>query len=379
MTRFRVATFLLGMVLWPQLGSGVAVAQRQTENIILITLDGVRIQEVFGGMDPLIVNGGEESSGIYDLERALDRFWKPTSRERREALMPFFWQELAPRGIVLGNKSAGSWVTPTNPHLFSAPGYAEILTGRYQPDVVSNALERYEHETVLDRVQQALDLGYSDVAVIGSWEGFKVLASSREEAFFTNGGYEDVPAPYSSPRLDYLGKLQHRVMALWEVGRSDAITTEMALEYLRLYQPRLLFLALGEGDDWTHARRYDRYLDYLRVADDYLADLWGFLESTEFYKGRTTLIITTDHGRGVTPADWIEHEEGIAGSEDIWVAVIGPDTPDLGEVSPAPTIHQADIAATILAFFRLDREQFDAQMGPPIELAFGADAATDDP
>lgn len=371
--------FLLAAVLWPEPGIRAAVAQPQTENVILITLDGVRIQEVFGGMDPLIANGGEESSGIYDLERALNRFWRPTASERRRALMPFFWQELAPQGIVLGNKAAGSMVTPVNPHLFSGPGYAEILTGQFQPDVVSNRLERYAHETVLEHVQQELDLGYTDVAMIGSWEGFKYLASSREDAFFTNGGYEEVPAPYSSTRMDFLGKLQHRVMALWEVGRSDAITTELALEYLRQHQPRLLYLALGEGDDWTHARRYDRYLDYLRVADDYLADLWRTLESIDFYRGKTTLIITTDHGRGITPEDWVEHEEGVPGSEDIWVAVIGPDTPDLGEVANASLVRQADIAATLLAFFGLDADAFNPHGGPRIELAIETRSSSDNP
>ncbi len=345
-------------------------APLETRNVILITLDGVRTQEIFGGMDPLIVNGGEEHSGIYDLERALDRYWRPTPEARREALMPFFWQVLAPQGIVLGNELAGSSMTPVNPHLFSAPGYAEILTGRYQPEVVSNALIRYDHPTVLDHVQQALSLDFTEVAMIGSWEGFKYLASNREHAFFTNGGYETVPVEYSNPRMDFLGKLQHNVMALWEVGRSDAITTELALEYLRQHRPRLLYLALGEGDDWTHARRYDRYLDYLHVVDSFLSELWTMLESMDFYRGNTTLIMTTDHGRGQTPEDWVEHEEGIAGSEKIWAAFIGPDTPDLGIASQTPKVHQADIAATVLAFFGLAAEQFDPQSGPEIELAF---------
>jgi len=378
-TRASLFAVFLGTLLWSTPSGGNTLAEPQTKNVILVTLDGVRIQEIFGGMDPLIVNGGEESSGIYDLERALNRFWRSTARERRQALMPFFWQELAPQGFVLGNKSAGSSVTPINPHLFSAPGYSEILTGQFQPDVVSNELRRYEHETVLEHVQQELGLGYTEVAMIGSWEGFKYLASSREDAFFTNGGYEEVPARFATTRMDYLGKLQHHVMALWEVGRSDAITSELALEYLRKYQPRLLYLALGEGDDWTHARRYDRYLDYLRVADDYFSELWTTLQSMEFYRDKTTLIITTDHGRGVTPENWVEHEEGIPGSEDIWIAVIGPDTPGLGEVSASSTVRQADIAATLLAFFGLDARDFNPRSGPRIELAIESVSPANEP
>ncbi len=348
----------------------------QTRNVILITLDGVRIQEIFAGMDPLIVNGGEKESGIYDLERALNRFWRPTARQRREALMPFFWGELAPRGVVLGNKAAGSHVTSRNPHFFSAPGYAEILTGRFQPEVTSNELRRYPHDTVLDFVQRSLRLGFTEVAMIGSWEGFKYLASSRESAFFTNGGYDDVPAELATPRMRHLSELQHDIMALWEVGRSDAVTFGLALEYLQRHRPRLFYLALGESDDWTHARRYDRYLDYLHVADGYLRRLWTALQSVDPYRDRTTLILTTDHGRGVEPADWIEHEAGVAGAEDIWIAIIGPDTPDRGELAPAPTVHQADVAATLLRFFGLAATDFDPACGPPIAAAFGDESGT---
>src|SRR5687768_15480331 len=34
-------------------------AERQTENVILVTLDGVRIQELFAGMDPLLAARSE--------------------------------------------------------------------------------------------------------------------------------------------------------------------------------------------------------------------------------------------------------------------------------------------------------------------------------
>ncbi|HEU4402546.1 MAG TPA: alkaline phosphatase family protein [Candidatus Polarisedimenticolia bacterium] len=344
-------------------------APRRTGNVILITVDGFRIQEMFAGMDP-VVSDKEKQSGIYDLERARSRFWRPTAEERRRALLPFFWGTLAPKGIVLGDKEKGSRVTVTNPLLFSAPGYAEILTGQPQPDVKSNDPIRYPHQTVLEFAQRELHLGRTAVATIGSWENFGLLSSSRPDLFFTNTGYEKVPDAIATPRMRWLSDMQYRIMALWEEGRSDAVTTGLALEYLKKYRPRLLYIALGESDDWAHARRYDRLLDYIRVFDDFLGDLWRTLESSDFYRGRTTLIITTDHGRGVRPSDWVEHDEGIEGSEDIWVAVIGPDTPDRGEVAPSPTVHQADVAATLLQFLGLDARKFNPNAGPPIPDTF---------
>jgi len=346
----------------------------RTRNVILITVDGLRIQELFAGMDPVIADSPKRS-GIYDLERARSRYWRPTAEERRAALMPFFWGTLAPQGIVLGDKEKGSSVLVTNPLLFSAPGYAEILTGQAQPDVTTNDVRRYPHPTILEFVRRELRLGKRQVATIGSWEGFGVLSSSEENAFFTNTGYERVPREIATTRMALLSDLQFEIMALWEEGRSDAVTFGLALEYLKTQRPRLLYVALGESDDWAHARRYDRLLDYIQVLDGYLRELWQTLQASEFYHGTTTLILTTDHGRGVRPSDWVDHGEGIAGSEDIWIAVIGPDTPDRGELSPSPTVHQADVAATLLRFFGLDPRAFNPDAGPPISAAFEAPRA----
>ena len=348
-----------------------ATTPRRTKNVILLTLDGLRIQELFGGMDPLLAGKRvQKKSGIYDLDRARQRFWRDTPGERRAVLLPYFWGTLAPQGIVLGDKDRGCSVQPRNPLLFSAPGYSEILTGQPQPDVITNDTKRYPHRTVLEFVRSELRLGKRQVATIGSWDGFGTLSSSEADAFFTNTGYERVPAGMATPRMEFLGDLQFQIMALWEEGRSDAVTFNIALEYLRTERPRLLYIALGESDDWAHARRYDRLLDYINVADGYLRRLWRTLQSIDQYRGSTTLILTTDHGRGITPSTWVEHDQGIEGSEDIWIAVIGPDTPRRGEVAPCDTLHQSDVAATLLRFFGLDGHLFNPQAGPPIAAAF---------
>jgi bisphosphoglycerate-independent phosphoglycerate mutase (AlkP superfamily) len=143
----------------------------------------------------------------------------------------------------------------------------------------------------------------------------------------------------------------------------------MALEYMRLHQPRVVYIAMNDTDDLAHSRRYDRLLDALRATDDFLRDLWHAVERQPAYRGRTTLILTTDHGRGRTPADWTDHGEGVSGSEDIWLAVIGPGTPPRGEVSGGREIHQADVAATLLACLGLDPARFNPAGGPPVPEA----------
>ena len=126
------------------------------------------------------------------------------------------------------------------------------------------------------------------------------------------------------------------------------------------------------SDDFHfHADRYDRLLEYLHLADGWLRDLWVTLQADEHYRDRTTLIITTDHGRGQGPADWAEHDQTIPGSESIWVAVIGPDTPALGDAVPRGTVHQGAVAATILELFGIDPDEFDRDAAPPLPGVVG--------
>jgi hypothetical protein len=338
---------------------------------VLVTLDGVRIQEFFSGMDERIA-ADAEASGIDEIDTVRKRYWRDSPAARREALMPYFWHTLAPMGVVLGNKSKGSSVQVRNDQWFSYPGYSEILTGRPQPDVRSNDIVRYPHRTVLQYVREALELPPTQVAQIGSWDGFKMAASSLDDAFFMNGAYDRVPPPLATPEMDELATLRTQVMELWEEGSNDVLTTRIALAYVKAQKPRVLWLGLSQSDDWAHARRYDRLLDYLHLADQLLEQLWGTLQSIDQYRDRTTLIVTTDHGRGLTPKDWTDHDAGIEGSEDIWIAVIGPDTPDRGELAPSETVHQSDVAATMLGLLGLDWHDFDPAAGPPIAAAFSS-------
>lgn len=337
----------------------------QERNLILVTLDGVRIQELFTGMDAAIA-ADEAQSGIEDIEVTRKRYWRPTPEERRSALMPWFWNTLAPAGMVLGNPSRGSVVTVRNDQWFSYPGYSEILTGQPQPEIKSNDLVRYPHETVLDYIRRELDLKPTEVAQIGSWDGFKMAASRKDGTFFMNGSHERIPAELSTPEMDQLAALRTQVMEVWEESSNDMLTARIAFAYLRKHQPRVLWLGLGQTDDWAHARRYDRLLDCLHLTDQLLGELWRTVQSIERYRDRTTLIITTDHGRGRTLVDWVDHDAGIEGSQDIWLAILGPDTPALGEARDVQRVTQSDIAATMLQYLGLDYRDFNASAGPPI-------------
>ncbi len=339
----------------------------QTRNVILLTLDGVRAQDIFSGLDETIAqhDAKQEYSEIAEVRQ---RYVGDDAGQRRAALLPNFWNRLAPRGVVLGNAAYNNHVTVQNRILWSTPGYVEMLTGAPRADVTDNVDHRFPYPTALQLARQKLGLGFGEVAQIGSWDGYSLASANGDDAFLMVGTFDAVPEPYSNARMTELAELRREVMGLWSEGSNDTLTFRIALEYLQKNQPRVMWLALVNSDDWAHADRYDRYLDYLHQADGFLGELWDTLQAADNYRDRTTLIITTDHGRGLQGSDWAEHDITIPGSEAIWLAIIGPDTADVGEVKSPGTVYQGQVAATLLYLLGIDYRQLGVDALPPIEL-----------
>jgi bisphosphoglycerate-independent phosphoglycerate mutase (AlkP superfamily) len=130
-----------------------------------------------------------------------------------------------------------------------------------------------------------------------------------------------------------------------------------------------MYISFDETDDWAHDRRYDRVLESLQFVDRSLGKLWSYLQGSSKYRGTTTLVITTDHGRGSTLQDFSDHGPKVPGDEQIWAAFIGPDTPMTGEATNAPVCYQRDIAPTILNLLGFDYREYIGVEGKPINGA----------
>jgi hypothetical protein len=87
------------------------------------------------------------------------------------------------------------------------------------------------------------------------------------------------------------------------------------------------------------------------------------------YRGNTTFIITTDHGRGSGLEKWRDHGQDVDGAEHIWIAMLGPDTPALGERSAGEPVTQSQVAATIAALLREDWNARQPKAGRPLTSA----------
>jgi len=347
--------------------AAVSAQQPKTRNLVLVTADGLRWQDLFNGIDPRLMKEKEAGMNETGAPGLRDRLWKATPEERRMTLLPFFWGTLAPAGVVLGNVTKGSSVQVTNRYRVSYPGYSELLTGRAQDDVIrGNDPVQNPTPSFLQVARQRMKLGHQKVAVFGSWDMFHYIAESHRGDIFVNAGYEASPVPAGNPRVAELNKLQMQARYMDESARHDAFTFGLAMEYLKSVQPRLLYIALDETDDWAHARRYDRVLNSIQFLDEALHELWTWIQSSPAYRDSTTLMVTCDHGRGSTLADWHGHGDDVDGANQIWLAVVGPDTPHTGEARQTEIYHQRDIAPTALKLLGIDITGYSGVLGKPI-------------
>ncbi len=338
--------------------------QRSTENVILISLDGMRWQEMFSGADPVLIRSEAYVSDTTDLIAA---FWDDEPEHRRMRLMPFFWEHVAVNGQLYGDRRAGSLVNVTNSMWFSYPGYNEILTGFADPRIDSNAKRPNPNTTVLEVINRLPGYG-GKVAAFGSWDVFPYIINEGRSGVPVNAGFEKADGYRLTDREIFLNELQEQIPSPWSSVRLDAFTHHYALEYLKRNRPRLLYVAYGETDDFAHDGDYDAYLHSAHQTDAFIRDLYEWTQADPQYRDKTTFIVTTDHGRGTMPLDtWRDHGDEVAGADQIWLAIWGPDTPAQRPEALRGQWYQNQVAASVAAFLGVRYENTPAPGAPVLE------------
>jgi len=345
----------------------------KTRNVVLIVSDGVRWQEVFTGADATLLN--EKDVGIWDKEEDLRReFWRADATERRKALFPFLWSTVAVHGQIFGNQAKGSIARVTNGLAFSYPGYNEMLTGHPDARINSNEFGPNPNISVFEWLNTLPDL-HGRVGVYATWATFKDIFNVHRSQLPLHVGWD---LPYQgplSPRQALLNQLYQSTTRMDDEDVYDAFLQIPLLDSFAREQPHVLFVGYGETDNWAHAGRYDLVLHSAHLFDHFVEQLWNTLQRLPAYRDQTTFIITTDHGRGSGLVEWKEHGVEQKGSENIWIAVIGPDTPPLGERSQVAEVHQAQIAATVAALLGKDYRKAVPAAAAPIAEILGKGAS----
>ncbi len=315
-------------------------------HLLLVTLDGLRWQEVFGGADSLVLRGRADSA---ELTRA---WWRPTREARRAELLPFLWGEVARRGQLIGDREAGGGMRVTNGKYFSYPGYNELLTGRADGRVDSNDKIANPNVTVLEWLARRPGFAGRVVAA-SSWDAFPWIINTDRSGIPVEAGQDSV-----------IARMAELLPRLWKETRFDLLTHRSALDRLWAGEPpRVLYVALGETDEWAHDGNYGRYLDAARRNDAMIRELYQAFAGHPAVRGNVALIVTVDHGRGDGPL-WTDHGRDRPEAGWVWLAALGPGVAARGARTDVRDATLAQVAATAAAALGEDYTVVPAVAGP---------------
>lgn len=345
------------------IAAGIPAAQSAppARNVVVITIDGFRWQEMFGGPSPEYFKKDAKGQPTA-LEK---QYVAGSAGDRRARLLPFLWKTVASKGQIFGDPSAGSRSHVTNGLWFSYPGYNEMFTGAPDPRVDSNKKVPNPNVTVLEWLNTRP--GFSGrIAAFGAWDVLPFILNSERSKIPVGTGFSPVVAPKTARERE-INEFAKDLPKFWDYGTVDAPMVYAAVESLKTAKPRVLYLMLGEGDEWAHEDRYDLYLDASVRADRFIERVWNVLQGLPGYRGTTTLIVTTDHGRGATPKDWSDHGKDVPAAENTWFAAMGPGVPPLG-VRQNVTVTTSQLAATIATLLGEDFQKTNPAIAKPLPL-----------
>ena len=336
------------------------------KNVILVMTDGLRWQELVRGADESLLTP-QNYYGDRKVDALRQEFLAPTPEERRRKLMPFVWGTLVPQGQLFGDRDAGSDASVTNGFNFSYPGYSETLTGHGDPRIHSNDNIPNPNVTVLEWLNRQPEFAHQ-VGAFGAWEVIGGVVNAGRCDCVVNVSYDPFLMTPSTPRLDLLNAWKAESPRIWDDEVFDAPTFYTAMEYVKAKHPRVLFLSLGETDDWAHAGNYGEYLLSAHRVDQDLERLWTALQAMPEYKGTTSLIFTTDHGRGADGDGWKSHGQKWPESKYIFIGAMGAGVPATGLHEHAQPVTQSQTAATLARLLGKDWNAAEPQAGKPLPL-----------
>jgi hypothetical protein len=306
--------------------------ERSTSAVVLVVLDGVRAQEVFGGADRELARG----RGLNPLAWANPRDLTPNLQRWLDA-----------DAVAIGVPGHGAEMVASGPRFISLPGYLEIFAGKPDPACEGNDCVRPPAHTIADDVRDSS--GADDVAVITSWPNIARAASADPSAYVMSAGRKLLSRAdvlRADPAMPPLLERGAHVKAWPGEGeyRPDAFTAKVALRYLETQRPRFLFVGLGDADEYAHRGDYHGYLEAVHASDAFLGDLQATLARMGARGRHTTVLVTADHGRAYS---FVDHGARYPESARVWLVAGGGDVRGHGVVASERRHTLSDIAPTV--------------------------------
>ncbi|HLC82908.1 MAG TPA: alkaline phosphatase family protein [Bacteroidia bacterium] len=210
------------------------------------------------------------------------------------------------------------------------PGHTAICTGVYE-NLNNGGAEYPTYPSIFQYWLKTFERPKNEAWVIATKDKLEVLSDCKDVNW--KGLYR--------PSTD-CGNL-----GLGTGYREDVTTFISATTKLTTNHVRLALINFKQPDAAGHANDSTAYLQGILDTDNYIYQLWQQLQSDDFYKDRTTLIVTNDHGRH-TPGyldGFISHGDGCDGCRHIEFFAMGPDFKE--NYTTTTPYEQIDISLTI--------------------------------
>lgn len=266
----------------------------KTENVIIVVVDGVRYIDSW--------NNSHTENILY--QRALTV---------EGTFFPHFYNE-----------------GPT----FTVSGHTAICTGYYE-DMENSGHELPSHPSIFQQFLSETELPPSRSYIITGKEKLNVLGNSKN--IHWKNRY--------TPSVD-------------AVDREDSITLKSAKRIFTEEQPVLSLVHFKGPDYYGHHHNWEKYISSIQESDNYVFQLWNFIQEDEHYKNKTTLLVTSDHGRHLDEIEtgFFDHGDRCNGCKHIYLLGLGPDfEKGLSVVNRYDQLNLAPTIATLLNFeFRSD-------------------------
>ncbi len=280
-----VQALLMGIMLLPE-GVKSQGAGYQTRNVFIVIIDGIRNNEAF---------------------------------EPGDQYMRCLWDSLRPQGTIYSN-FRNSGVTVTN------AAHSTIVTGvrQYLPNNSGIATPVRPKEPTIGECYR------------------KQLGVSKEHVYYVSG--KNTIWRYPVSLYPGYGYSVSPTIAL--TSAQDTLTWDSTRAIMARDHPSLCYVLFAQVDAQGHTGDTTKYLSAIRRVDSLIYLLWKNIESDPVYAGKTTMIVSSDHGRhDDVHGGWQAHGDHCHGCRHIPFLAIGPDIRSGVEI---PLVRdQIDIAPTV--------------------------------
>ena len=264
----------------------------RTENVFIVVIDGIRNNEGF---------------------------------EAGNRNMPFIWDSLRSKGTVYSN-FFNRGITVTN------SGHSTIVTGVRQLLLNNDAIAtpiRPREPTLGEYYRKSLNVPKEKVCYISG----KNTIWRYPVSLYPGYGYQYAPT---------IVLTSHDDLETWDSTRA----------IMNRSHPSLAYVLFAQVDFEGHTGDTSKYIGSIRQVDSLIYLLWKKIERDPIYRDRTTMMVTSDHGRHDDQhGGWKSHGDYCHGCRHIPFFAIGPEIKSGAVISqPRDHIDTAPTVAYLLGF-----------------------------